>query len=214
MFSSCRSIILTVLVFTLVGVGGYAYFNPAFATTCKASLTSSATRAQSWASSAKISLQKTKLYASVTRELSARTGKNYVQPTFKLSDIYASVAKKLPKRITQTSAQLSASAAAPEKKPQAATQPHPSFQSTGQKIANGHAFEKHGRELGFAKKEQMALQIDRLISRSTQVRHLAHGRTAYWDETSGIVIIEDPNTPDGGTAFKPNRGRSYFEGLR
>ena len=213
MISRCRSLVLTVLALILIGVGGYAYFNPAFAATCKSSFKTGASCVHNWADSAKGSLQKTKLYASVTRELGERTRKNYVQPKFKLSDIYTSVAKKLPKRVTQTSAQLSA-AAAPQKTPPAVTQPQPSFQSAGQKIANGHAFEKHGRELGFAKKEQMALQIDRLISRSSHVRHLSRGRTAYWDEASGIVVIEDPNTCDGGTAFKPDRGRSYFEGLR
>lgn len=88
--------------------------------------------------------------------------------------------------------------------------------SKGQQIANGHAFGKHAREMGISGRGQMADEIDRIIRNagSLNVRHLERGRTAYWDGASGTVVIVDPNTADGGTAFKPNRGRRYFESLR
>ena len=88
--------------------------------------------------------------------------------------------------------------------------------SKGQQIANGHAFGKHAREMEISGRGQMADEIDRIIRNagSYNVRHLERGRTAYWDGASDTVVIVDPNTADGGTAFKPNRGRRYFESLR
>lgn len=88
--------------------------------------------------------------------------------------------------------------------------------STGQRIAGGHAFGKHGAELGFSDRSQMAVRIDAIIraAGASDRRRLLGGRTAYWDGKTGIVVIVDPNTADGGTAFRPGRGRAYFESLR
>lgn len=36
-------------------------------------------------------------------------------------------------------------------------------------------------------------------------------RTAYWDQTSGTVIIRDPQRVDGGTAFRPIEGKKYYD---
>ncbi len=85
--------------------------------------------------------------------------------------------------------------------------------SWGSRIADGHAFTKHGGEFGFSTRAQMAAHIDRVIAGSPS-RRLSGGRVAYWDDSSGTVVICDPSTADGGTAFKPGRGRRYYEGLR
>jgi hypothetical protein len=85
--------------------------------------------------------------------------------------------------------------------------------SWGTRIAAGHAFAKHGGEFGFSTRAEMAAHIDHVIARSS-VRRLSGGRVAYWDDSSGTVVICDPHSADGGTAFKPGRGRRYFEGLR
>jgi hypothetical protein len=37
----------------------------------------------------------------------------------------------------------------------------------------------------------------------------ATGRTAYWDDEEGIMVIDNPNDPLGGTAFKPDE-KDYF----
>lgn len=88
--------------------------------------------------------------------------------------------------------------------------------SPGGQIANGHAFGKHKHEFGFASRAEMATHIDQVINstRSSNVRYLQGGRVAYWDDTTASVVIVDPNTTDGGTAFKPGRGRAYFTNLR
>lgn len=97
-------------------------------------------------------------------------------------------------------------------KPAAST---PAKISAGQRIANGHAFPKHKAEFGFTAPLQMAGYIDQVIASSSQAntRKLSRGRVAYWDPKQGGVVIVDPNTRDGGTCFKPRRGRKYFLGL-
>ncbi len=53
------------------------------------------------------------------------------------------------------------------------------------------------------------------VSRTTSAtKQLSNGRSAYWDDASGMVVIRNPNAVDGGTAFKPTNGKSYFNNLR
>ena len=63
---------------------------------------------------------------------------------------------------------------------------------------------------------QWANHIDNVVLNATgnNVRQLARGRTAYWDDELGIVIIRNPNAADGGTAFRPQQGRQYFDDLQ
>jgi hypothetical protein len=41
-----------------------------------------------------------------------------------------------------------------------------------------------------------------------QMRALSGARTAYWKD--GTVVIRNPKDPDGGTAFVPSDGYTYF----
>ena len=86
------------------------------------------------------------------------------------------------------------------------------------KIADGHAFEKHVRDEGqfpgILTQEQFAIEIQRTMDNPSTSKRLAHDRTAYWDDTAGTVVVCDPHTTDGGTAFKPRAGRSYYENLQ
>lgn len=41
-------------------------------------------------------------------------------------------------------------------------------------------------------------------------RELRNGRSAFWDDATGTVVIRNPSAADGGTAFRPRNGRSYF----
>lgn len=93
-------------------------------------------------------------------------------------------------------------------------------QLTGQEISGGHAFEKHVieqgeyKELGITTREQFASHIESVVNNPTSFRELSGGRTAYWDDASGTVVIRNPSAADGGTAFRPVNGKSYFENLR
>jgi hypothetical protein len=91
----------------------------------------------------------------------------------------------------------------------------------GKAIANGHAFDKHVvkrgefADLGINSRDDFAAHIDDVVSNATgsDVRELSSGRSAYWDDSTGTVVIRDPASPDFGTAFRPVSGRLYFEGL-
>jgi filamentous hemagglutinin len=86
-------------------------------------------------------------------------------------------------------------------------------------IAQGHAFEKHGDQytsIGITTKEGFAKLIEGVIrdAKPADFRELSGGRTAYWDGSTGTVVIHDRNSPDLGTAFRPDNGRTFFEGLK
>ncbi|ULA65592.1 MAG: exported protein of unknown function [Nitrospira sp.] len=93
-------------------------------------------------------------------------------------------------------------------------------QFTGKEIAGGHAFEKHILERGefsgleIRTREQFAKHIENVVNNPTAKRELSGGRTAYYDDVTNTVVIRNPKTPDGGTAFQPREGREYFNNLR
>jgi hypothetical protein len=93
--------------------------------------------------------------------------------------------------------------------------------SVGRQIANGHAFQKHVvvqgefRNLNIQTPKQFAQQIEKIIDNpGTPKRNLSNGRTAYWDQTTGTVVVRNPGVSDGGTAFRPTNGRAYFDNLK
>jgi len=71
-------------------------------------------------------------------------------------------------------------------------------------IANGHARSEH---FGEPETVDLARLIQNAIDRGE--RKTSHGRTMYWDELEGIIVIVNPVDPDGGTAFRSDR--EYFE---
>ncbi len=89
-------------------------------------------------------------------------------------------------------------------------------------ISKGHAFEKHilfkneFAGLGVRTRKQFAEFIENIISHAsgTNVKNLSRGRVAYWDASSGTVVIYNPNARDLGTIFRPDAGRGYFDALR
>lgn len=86
----------------------------------------------------------------------------------------------------------------------------------GEEIAGGHAFEKHVLNqgeftgLGIRTRAQFAELIENIVKNPTAVKNLGNGRTGYWDETTGTLVIRNPKG-DGGTAFRPTTGRNYFD---
>ncbi|MFN9121051.1 MAG: hypothetical protein ACK5X5_04535 [bacterium] len=93
-------------------------------------------------------------------------------------------------------------------------------QLAGKEIAGGHAFEKHVlnqgefKGLGIRTREQFANHIENVVNNPTASRQLSGGRPAYWQDSTGTVVIRNPRAADGGTAFQPTNGRAYFDGLR
>ncbi|OCG15887.1 hypothetical protein A9G09_03940 [Gilliamella sp. wkB292] len=90
----------------------------------------------------------------------------------------------------------------------------------GKEISNGHAYNKHVikqeefKDLGITTKEQFATHIENVVSNPTSFKELSGGRTAYWHEQTGTVVIRNPKAKDGGTAFRPVDKRKYFDDLK
>jgi filamentous hemagglutinin len=93
-------------------------------------------------------------------------------------------------------------------------------QLVGTEIAGGHAFEKHVLQqgeftgLGIRTRQQFAEHVESVVRNPTSTKELTGGRSAYWDQSTGTVVIRNPKAPDGGTAFRPTNGRDYFDNLR
>jgi len=80
----------------------------------------------------------------------------------------------------------------------------------GAKIAGGHAGELHLGEVGAEDLDDLADIIDGIMDNPDAVGDGPNGQTGYWSD-EGILVIENPNDPDGGTVFAPTEGRGYFE---
>ena len=85
---------------------------------------------------------------------------------------------------------------------------------TANQIANGHAFEKHAAEFGVETPEELEEVVKDTLENATQSRELTDGRTAYYDEETNTLVIVNSSSPDGGTVFKPETGKTYFEKLK
>jgi len=42
---------------------------------------------------------------------------------------------------------------------------------------------------------------------------LANDRIAWWEDKTGTVVIFDPNNEDCGSAFRPSKGKKYYDDL-
>ncbi len=103
--------------------------------------------------------------------------------------------------------------------PTEAGQGEPSLKPVAEAISQGHAFDKHVlngefKDLGITTPEQFSEHVSQVMGNAegANVRVLSGERIAYWDDSSGTVVIFDPNSPDLGTAFRPPNGRAYFDG--
>ncbi len=92
--------------------------------------------------------------------------------------------------------------------------------ATAEKIANGHAYEKHKLTRGeypgaMRTRKQFQDHIEKTMNNpATPTKKLAGNRTAYWDKEYGSIIIKNPKSKDLGTMFQPKAGKEYFDKLR
>jgi hypothetical protein len=81
-----------------------------------------------------------------------------------------------------------------------------------QKIAYGHAFDKHGHEFGYPSQEEFTeLIYQKMLQAINDPGGLILGLSrdgvpVIYDPTENVLVVRDtrPNAPDGGTAYKPN----------
>jgi hypothetical protein len=61
----------------------------------------------------------------------------------------------------------------------------------------------------------IGVRLDNLLNNSSKIKELKNNRVAYWHQETGTIVIRNPGSIDGGTAFQPSEGIFYFEtGIR
>ena len=92
-------------------------------------------------------------------------------------------------------------------------------QLAAQEIASGHAFEKHVLNqgefagLGIRTRAQYADHIENVLNNPSSVRYTRDGRSYHLQESTGTVVVRNPNSTDGGTAFQPQNWNEYVTTL-
>ena len=92
----------------------------------------------------------------------------------------------------------------------------PSSKAIADSISQGHAFEKHvlqEGQYGGITQDEFATHIQEVMDNPTMSKSLSNGRSAYYDEASGTVVITNPNAADWGTAFVPRNPLKYYNDL-
>jgi filamentous hemagglutinin len=83
-------------------------------------------------------------------------------------------------------------------------------------IRDGHGYKKHRNEFPEIKDEEdFGRMIDGVINNPSESKeNLNDGRKAYWDDETGTLVIVDPGDADGGTVFRPEKGKDLFDELK
>jgi hypothetical protein len=80
-----------------------------------------------------------------------------------------------------------------------------------------HSYGKHKEDQGEFSNVYNELELNRhvknIIKEHKEWKPLSKGRTAYWDDESGTVVIHNPNEEDRGTVHQPKDGKKYYDGL-
>jgi hypothetical protein len=67
---------------------------------------------------------------------------------------------------------------------------------------------------GFSKDQYTKLILDTVQNASGgDVRHVGPGKTAYWNDKEGFIVVKNKNSPATGTAFFPSEGKDYFDDM-
>ena len=81
-----------------------------------------------------------------------------------------------------------------------------------EEISEGHGFDEHGYQFG-TRSEYKDKILRVLRSSRSLIRSLDEDRFAFYDEDSNTLVIVNPNDPDGGTMYKPDKGIAAFYSL-
>jgi hypothetical protein len=84
-------------------------------------------------------------------------------------------------------------------------------------LSRGHAHFKHRREfaeIGIVTIEELKAHFVDVLTRLPEEKLLGNGRAAIYDAVSNTFILLDNATRYAITAFRPARGRAYFDNMR
>jgi hypothetical protein len=83
-----------------------------------------------------------------------------------------------------------------------------------EQIANGHGWEDHQGEFRDWSQSDYQQAVQDTIDDPSDYKSLQDGRKAYWNDKLDMVVVVNPQDPDGGTAFRPKDGKDYFNRLK
>ena len=98
-------------------------------------------------------------------------------------------------------------------------------------IAKGHAYYKHVIKGGQYKKGKIIAglampsspkvnsistfeNLIKVVMSTSSGKKLLRGRKAYWNVSTGTIVIYDPSSKDCGTAFRPTKGKEYYNSTK
>lgn len=81
------------------------------------------------------------------------------------------------------------------------------------RIAYGHAWSEHRFEFPELGDQEAFASFIAHVLQTGEPKALRQGRMAHWSDEAQAIVIVSPFDPDGGTAFRPVRGRVYFDEL-
>lgn len=85
-------------------------------------------------------------------------------------------------------------------------------------IASGHAYRKHVEEKGefpeVSSPAAFTAMVAGIIDNPSDRIERPDGWSAYWDDATSTIVVVNARDPDGGTCFRPDEGREYFETLK
>jgi len=90
-----------------------------------------------------------------------------------------------------------------------------------------HAWDKHGPEFGpgrrianksfprpgLTSEGELAAKVKSILDGGAG-EQISNGRTKFWEDATGTIVIFNSRARDCGTAFRPNQGRRYYDRQR
>ena len=90
-----------------------------------------------------------------------------------------------------------------------------------------HAWDKHGAEFGAGRRiankafprpgltseSELAAKVESILAGGPG-EPISNGRTKFWEDATGTIVIFNSRARDCGTAFRPNQGRRYYDRQR
>ena len=78
-----------------------------------------------------------------------------------------------------------------------------------------HAYDKHHDEWtdDLSKAEFAQLASDMMMGDASDEKALSGGRVAYYHAGKNVLVIWNTARPDSSTCFRPNNGKTYYDGL-
>jgi hypothetical protein len=79
------------------------------------------------------------------------------------------------------------------------------------RLIDGHSLEKHKHEYprGWSQ-EKLRDHVAGVINHPDDSESLENGRWKFWNDEMGTFVILNPRDPDGGSFYRPRRGKDYY----